>query len=143
MSVYTNNKEVFFKPVKFTLTQCVNPDVRNIILHNILSHTCVCVLIYPGIVLVFHEETATSIADPPSRFHPAISVLFFIYIHNGVLRSRSNQQLTKPRKIGEEKAVQVGMVKEIAANCHHSNRVTERSRVKSRGCWVSSVVGPN
>ena len=33
----------------------------------------------------------------------------------------------------EEKAVQVGKVKEIAANCHHSYRVRVRSRVRSRG----------
>lgn len=38
----------------------------------------------------------------------------------------------------ERKAVQVGKVKEIAANCHHSYRVRVRSRVRSRGCRVFS-----
>ena len=44
---------------------------------------------------------------------------------------------TKKNRV-ERKAVQVGKVKEIAANCHHSYRVRVRSRVRSRGSQVFS-----
>lgn len=60
--------------------------------------------------------------------------------HNPPAWKRGGKKERK-KTVLKKKTVQVGKMKKIAANCQHSNRVGERSRVKRRSCGVSLVVG--